>query len=230
MKTCRPAYLKTNLSQLDPTILLKQPQSVLVRIGKSAAFEVTADVQAPGLAKLRYQWFRNGQLLPKEQNRRLAFDPVTPDEAGLYHCLITAHFKDNPPVQAVSQLAELLAWEPGSTIVYGTPSSSPATIGNCPGAYVGYVRFPSVSPPNGWVLVNSAQSGAASDPNNPNPPTKVKWFAYGTPLPPQGSNGCGTGSVVVPPSTCLYRFVVYFPTKVPAGPYSIQLNGFKPYP
>jgi hypothetical protein len=61
-------------------IILAAPAPVSVRAGTPATFEVLAI----GTGALRYQWFRQGNLLPGQTGARLALPAAQASDAGLY--------------------------------------------------------------------------------------------------------------------------------------------------
>jgi hypothetical protein len=69
-----------------PTITL-EPTNVVAPIGEDAF--MYADATGPDIGgDVVFQWYREGTLIPKEDNARLEITPVTPQSAGFYYCVI----------------------------------------------------------------------------------------------------------------------------------------------
>ncbi len=227
-KPNKPGSRGENGETFNPRIL-SQPGSLLVKRGRPAEFEVD-----PALRRIRdatFQWFLNGNEIDQVAAKRLGIRgstkpkltvPSTKERhVGFYQCSVLVPDTEEYELALLTEPAELMMFSNSVLTVYGTPiGGAGGGGGNCPPQYVGYVNFRKPAAPYGWTLSNPAAGGTATDPQNAN--TVVRYF--GSTL---AKNGCGTGSVAVPPGNDAYRFTIYFTSgSVPSGPYSIQLNGF----
>lgn len=87
---CLPGSLAPAITQ--------QPQDVLVVVGGTAQFNVTAS----GFPTPSYQWFFQSDLLPGQTNASLVLNQVLPDKQGAYHVQVS-----NPSGSLVSSNATL---------------------------------------------------------------------------------------------------------------------------
>ena len=212
--------------QLSEIVFAIEPEDQIGKVGTPISFRVSVN-EPPGLRNL-YQWSWNGQAITGATNAEYRIASVQTNNAGFYSCLVTAENRAGQEIEgrSFSKIAELLVYEPGSVIVYGTPLVTSAANSSCPGDSAGYVLFRKPKSPYGWEVENRAITATARDPNRAN--TRVTYVGYAG----ASTKGCGTNVVAIgpnSPSTC-FRFAIYFPrgTAVPTGPYPIHLENFKP--
>ncbi len=92
-----PVVVGPNASGIDfsdgtvvtgPPSILSQPQGRTV----SAGSNVTLSATASGTAPLRFQWWKNGVIVPGATTNVLAFAPIGPADAGSYFVVVTNTF------------------------------------------------------------------------------------------------------------------------------------------
>jgi Concanavalin A-like lectin/glucanases superfamily/Immunoglobulin domain len=76
-------YFSTN--ETAAPVITVQPINIIVNVGDSASFSVTAT----GMAPLSYQWLKDGMILPNATNAILTFTNVQPPRIGNYAVAIT---------------------------------------------------------------------------------------------------------------------------------------------
>ncbi|MDR1497468.1 MAG: immunoglobulin domain-containing protein [Puniceicoccales bacterium] len=82
-----------SINVIAPPSIIVPPKSLELHVGSSASLSVTA----AGAAQLTYQWYKNGNLLPKAVLNTLVFNNVTNADAGDYHVVI-----NNPAGRPIS--------------------------------------------------------------------------------------------------------------------------------
>lgn len=107
------------LTVLDVPRILIQPQDQTVNTGQTAAFSVTADGGEP----LRYQWYRNDEMMPGAVSRELSVPAVLYHDA-LYRVRVTNEvgtvLSDNAALHVVS--APVILTEPrDASVIEGLP-------------------------------------------------------------------------------------------------------------
>jgi hypothetical protein len=222
-------WAKNAYAPSGKSVIAMQPSSVLVTNENQAVSFGIQPSSRIELQSLNYQWFFNGapidadaakQLGIKngtETSKTLEFTRATTNNVGFYECALEHDDPSDAKVRRVvlSEEAQLMLSHHSVLTVYGTPIGGASIGSKCPPPYAGYVIYRLPESPYGWYFPNG---GTASDPNG-RTDTVVAYF--GSPL---ADYSCSSGSVVVPPGTCAYRFTIYFKTKpIPCGPYPIQL-------
>lgn len=182
-----------------------------------------------------FQWQKNGIPLTNQVSQTLEFGPVTPNDTGIYRCIVTplettksgdVSISGGPQIsQEVNVMVYSNSAATRTVTVYGTPIvSSGSSTYDCPGSYVGYVNYRKPRRHWGWKPISEQTPHKAHDPQSGS--TKVEAMGR------SGDRHCGTGSATVspePPPSTKYRFTIYFPSKpVPTEKYAIELTNFEP--
>src|SRR5687768_18387832 len=68
-----------------PPVILEQPVGVVAYLTDAASLEVVVQSDTPP----SFQWHRNGQTIHGATQARLTVSPITLDDHGLYHVVIT---------------------------------------------------------------------------------------------------------------------------------------------
>jgi len=108
----------------------------------------------------------------------------------------------------------------GPITVYAAPVTVSGTNSSCQFSYIGSVSYVTTNGLWGWKPITGVTHTAADGGGR----TDTMVYYNGRSL----DKGCGQTSVTVPtpaPSQ-YYRFVIFFPTNMPATNYPIILNGF----
>ncbi len=79
-----PTAASANVPPGNAPVILSQPQSQIVVAFSSASLSVTAGGDGP----LRYQWRRNGTILPGATNSVLLLSNIQPQQNGAYSCVV----------------------------------------------------------------------------------------------------------------------------------------------
>jgi hypothetical protein len=84
-----------------PLFVMEQPVNPVVNAGE----DLTLDVLAAGLPRPRYQWKRNGVLLPGETGSSLTITNIQPSQAGSYQVLLHNGIEEieSAPIQLTVQ-------------------------------------------------------------------------------------------------------------------------------
>ncbi len=77
--------LSVTVSELNPPVVVDQPDGVVACINTFVSLSVTAT----GTAPLSYQWRKDSADLPGETGATLIIDPASVSDAGVYDCRIT---------------------------------------------------------------------------------------------------------------------------------------------
>ena len=186
-----------------------------VQLGDSADFAVDA------VDGRSYQWMHNGTAVSGQTNSTLTIENTQISDAGFYSCNV-ANGAD--VASSISASLEIYTVTPDiDVVVYAFPTTSSGSLPPCPGAYAGYVNYTkTVAQGWGWAPNTNTTIYTASDMTRTN--TKVEYVgAY-------GDEGCAKTNVTIhyPPYSPVYRFSIYFPSKVPTTNYPITLTGFNP--
>lgn len=200
----------------------QQPKSQLGKKGDPVDFDVR--LVGPLLRAATHRWFFNGNLIDSYEAAKalgwasfdkphLRIDKVSSANVGFYSYVLET--EDRKGYHALnSETVELLMFEEGSTVVYGTPIGGPDGSGTaCPGPYVGYVSYTNPSDPSGgWYF---KKGGKAYDNSGSTDPV-ARYFGV-----PYTNSKCDTN---IPASPYPYRFKIYFRSHLPTGAYPITLE------